>query len=165
MSMILNWLVALAPLAGAVFVLVRRHEPTVAAVDRADAWVALHLHHSLDAEEFLGRYVARPVLAPFKAIGDLTADIDDPFLKSALRLLAAGYLVVCVLWVASLLPYVLTALLAVVLFLAAVQNLMNGSGSSKPVYRATEPADSAQPAEHTPSAEGRGARPAGDPRR
>lgn len=145
MNDLLTVIVALAPLGAAMFVWIRKHEPLVLAVDRVDAAIASHLHHCQDAEEFLARYVVRPLLSPLKAIGDATASIEDAYLKSAVRLVAWGYFALAIAWLVSLLPYVLIALVVVVLFLAAVQNLMNGSGGSRPIYYGSDPKDDAPP--------------------
>jgi len=141
MQSLLPTLLALAPLAAAIMIMIRKPDSVVGLVDRIDTGVARQMHRCADAEGFGSRFVTRPLLWPFKRIGDLTSDVDDPYFKTALRVLASGYLLVaCVLFVNSL-PYIFSAVLVLIVFLAAVQNLLNGSGSSKPLYTGRDPDD------------------------
>jgi hypothetical protein len=153
MQSLLPTLLALAPLVAAMAIMIRKPEAVVSLVDRIDSGVARQLHRCADAEDFGSRFVTRPLLWPFKRIGDLTSDIDDPYFKTALRVLVQGYLLVaCVLCINSL-PYLFGALLVVVVFFIAVQNLLNGSGSSKPLYTGRDPED-APPAQKDQPAPG-----------
>jgi hypothetical protein len=153
MQSLLPTLLALAPLVAAIVILIRKPEAVVGLVDRIDTGVARQLHRCADAEDFGSRFVIRPLLWPFKRIGDLTSDIDDPYFKTALRVLAQGYLLVaCVLCINGL-PYVFGTLLVLALFFAAVQNLLNGSGASKPLYTGRDP-DETPPAEKDQPAAG-----------
>jgi len=130
-----------APLLAAFFVMMRKPVEAVNVVDQVDTWIARQVHLAADAEDFIGRYVMRPVLWPLKRIGDLTCDIEDPFLKTALRILAGGYLLSLLIVVTHAMPYVFGTLLVFVVFLAAVQSLLNGSGASKPFYAGRQGGD------------------------
>jgi hypothetical protein len=154
MQSVFSTLLALAPLVAAVTIMVRKPEHAVGTVDRIDSAVARQLHRCEDAEDFVSRFVTRPLLWPFKRIGDLTSDIDDPFFKTALRVLAAGYLLVACVLLINNLPYLFGALLVIIVFFAAVQNLLNGSGASKPLYTGRDPEDP-PPAEKDDLATGR----------